>query len=238
MPSSWFAVCLSHDPDLLHLSWFPLAEEVQEKLREAVARTTPEIEVEGKEGRKYTIVLRYHDNNRFKDALQINQATKLERPIRRFRGSGAEHYLRVVAMAKNIVWSTVIDMDEETTPVKKRRTEGGCTTQPPPSVPRSFCGKDESGVQRSCCGKAESGVQRSCCGKAESGVQRSCCGKAVQRSCKEAVQRSCCGKAVQQRGTAAPHFEQSSTQRREAPHHGDQTEHGDQTGAKLPKERL
>ena len=128
MPSSWFAVCRSPDPALLHLCWFPLAEEVQEKLREAVARTAPEVEVDGEEGRKYKIVLRYYDDHRFKDAVQINQATKLERPVRRFRGNGAEHYLRVVAMAKNIVWSTVKDMDE-TTPVKKRRqgeaTEGG-----------------------------------------------------------------------------------------------------------------
>jgi hypothetical protein len=128
MPSSsWFAVCLSPDPALLHLCWSPLAEEVQEKLREAVAPTAPEVEVDGEEGRKYKIVLRYYDDNhRFKDALQINQATKLERPIRRFRGNGAEHYLRVVAMAKNIVWSTVKDMDE-TTPVKKRKRQGEAT---------------------------------------------------------------------------------------------------------------
>jgi hypothetical protein len=68
---------------------------------------------------------------RFRDAQQINQATSMVRAIRRFRGD-ADHYLRVVAMAKNIVISTVVDMDEATP--KKRMKSAATEKQPSTTV--------------------------------------------------------------------------------------------------------
>jgi hypothetical protein len=88
---------------------------------------------------RYKILLRYWEEQeigcaaaaprRFRDAQQINQATMMVRAIRRFRGD-ADHYLRVVAMAKNIVISTVADMDEATP--KKRRKSATAPKAPPP----------------------------------------------------------------------------------------------------------
>ena len=126
MPSSWFAVCLCQDPNLLHLGWRPLPDDVQDVLRGAVSRNADEVEISKppkgtEEVSRFKFVLRYWEDGRFRDAQQINQSNKVVRLIRRFRGE-PEHYLRVVDAAKNIVLSTVNDMsDQETTTPKKRK---------------------------------------------------------------------------------------------------------------------
>ena len=118
-----------------HLRWHPLPDQVQEVLRDAVSRAAAEVEIEDNDG-AYKILLRYRDG-RFRDAQQQMQSGV--RPIRRFWGD-AEHYLRVVEMAKNIVLSTVLNMDEHATPLKKKRKEEGLQ-----EAGRQEAGRQEAG---------------------------------------------------------------------------------------------